>query len=214
MTRRPKIQVGAIFRLMETAESILHFWFGGSTDDAEVIREKWDLWWQKNFRVDDEIRKRFEATLLAEHQGERESWGKSPRGQLARIIVLDQFPRNMYRGTLRAFAFDERARALAREALEQGADMRLRPVERAFVYMPFEHSETREDQITSRRLFTALMDDVSDSQKSLFQNLLDYTLKHKAIIDRFGRFPHRNVLLGRQSTPEEIEFLKRPGSSF
>lgn len=199
---------------MNTVESILHFWFGSSADDAEVIREKWDLWWKKNSHVDDEIRKRFEATLQAEHQGERASWGKNPRGQLARIIVLDQFPRNMYRGAARAFAFDERALGLAGVALGQGMDKALRLVERVFMYMPFEHSEDSNDQQTSETLFTALVAAAPDSQKSVFRDFLEYAVRHKAIIDRFGRFPHRNALLGRKSTPEELTFLNGADSSF
>ena len=199
---------------METAESILLFWFGNSADDAEVIREKWNFWWKKNSQVDDEIQSRFETTLEAEIRGELESWGKSARGQLARTILLDQLSRNMYRDTWRAFAHDKRTRDLVREALEQGMDKRLRPVERVFMYMPFEHSEDSKDQKTSEQLFSALVAEVPDDQKPLFRDFLDYAVQHKTVIDRFGRFPHRNTILGRESTPEEMEFLKRPGSSF
>lgn len=199
---------------METAQSILHFWFGDSADDAAVIREKWDIWWKKNSKIDDDIRSRFEQTLEAEFRGELDSWGKGAHGRLARIILLDQFSRNMYRGAPWAFAFDERARALAREALEQGMDQSLRRVERVFIYMPFEHSEDPKDQETSVALFTALVAEAPEGQKTLFRDFLEYAVNHKAVIVRFGRFPHRNALLGRESTAEELEFLKRPGSSF
>ncbi len=199
---------------MESTDSILHYWFGTSADDAEVIREKSALWWKKDPKVDEEMRQRFEMTLEAESQGKLESWGKIPRGQLARILLLDQFPRNMYRGTARAFAYDERARQRARKALDQGMDRKLRPVERVFIYMPFEHSEEAQDQAASVRLFAALVEEVPATLKQAFQNFLGFAKKHKEIVDCFGRFPHRNAILGRDSTPEEVEFLKGPGSSF
>jgi uncharacterized protein (DUF924 family) len=199
---------------METADTILHYWFGASTDDADAIREKSALWWKKDPMVDEEIRRRFEMMLEAEVKNEFESWGKWPRGQLARILLCDQFPRNMYRHTPRAFAYDERARRHAREALDQGMDKKLRLVERVFMYLPFEHSEDTEDQATSVRLSTALHEEAPEAAKPTYRNYLDYALKHKEIIDRFGRFPHRNAILGRNSTPEELEFLNGPGSSF
>ncbi len=199
---------------MENVDSILRYWFGNNADDAEVVREKTGLWWKKNPDVDNEIRRRFEPMLESEIKGELASWGNSARGQLARILLLDQFPRNMYRGTARAFAYDEQARRLARETLEPGMDRMLRPVERVFVYLPFEHSEDAQDQATSIRLFEALLEEVPATLKQPFQNFLDFAKKHKEIVDGFKRFPHRNAMLGRASTPEELEFLKGPGSSF
>jgi uncharacterized protein (DUF924 family) len=199
---------------MESVDSILHYWFGNSADDAEVVREKTVLWWKKNPEVDEEIRRRFEAMLESEIKGELASWGNSPRGQLARMLLLDQFPRNMYRDTARAFAYDEQARRLARQALDQGVDRKLRPVERVFIYLPFEHSEDVQDQATGVQLFEALLEEVPATVKQPFQNFLDFAKKHKEIVDNFKRFPHRNALLGRDSTPQELEFLKRPGSSF
>jgi uncharacterized protein (DUF924 family) len=199
---------------METAESILHFWFDVSAEDAEVIRKKSALWWQKDPKVDEEIRRRFEMMLDAEVKSEFESWSRDPRGQLARILLCDQFPRSMYRGLPRSFAYDERARHLARNALDLGMDKKLRWIERVFLYLPFEHSEDYDDQATSVRLFSALRDEAPTGEKATYENYLDFALKHKAIIDRFGRFPHRNRILGRGSTPDEEEFLKGPGSSF
>jgi len=199
---------------MKSIESILSYWFGEHPDDATVIREKSDLWWKKNPGVDEEIRRRFETLLESELKGELASWAKSPRGRLARMLLLDQFPRNMYRGSARAFACDERARQLARETLDQSVDRKLRPVERVFLYLPFEHSENAPDQVTGVRLFATLLEEIPETLKPPFRNFLEFAQKHKAIIDRFGRFPHRNALLGRDSTPEELEFLKGPGSSF
>ena len=169
---------------MQSIESILGYWFGASPDDADVIRDQSALWWKKNPRVDAEIRQRFEATLAAEMRNELESWGKDARGQLARA------------------------------ALDRGLDKHLRPVEKVFAYLPFEHSEARQDQKLSVQLFTSLLGEVVPALKPSFQFYLDFSHKHKAIIDRFGRFPHRNAILGRASTPQELEFLKGPGSSF
>lgn len=199
---------------MTSADSILQYWFGAGADDADIIREKSALWWKKNPQIDEEMRRRFEMTLEAESRGELQSWSNTPRGQLARILLLDQFPRNMYRGTARAFAYDERARLRAREALEQGADRMFRPVERVFLYLPFEHSENAADQQASVRLFTGLHEEVAPALKPAFRNFLDFAIKHQEIVGRFGRFPHRNAILGRASTPEEVEFLEGPGSSF
>lgn len=199
---------------MNSIDSVIRYWFGEHPDDAAVIREKSDLWWKKNPAVDEEIRLRFEAAVEAEMREELKSRDDSPRGRLARILLLDQFPRNMYRGSARAFAGDERAGKLAREALDQGMDRNLRPVERVFLYLPFEHSEHAPDQATAVRLFVALLDEVPETLKPPFRNFLDFARKHKDIVDRFGRFPHRNAILGRASTPEELEFLKGPGSSF
>ena len=199
---------------MEDVESILHYWFGGATDDAEIVREKSALWWKQDSKVDAEIRRRFEMMLNAEIKNEFASWSSSPRGQLARVLLCDQFPRNMYRDSPRAFDYDERARKLSRDALDTGRDKKLRPVERVFLYLPFEHSETVDDQALSLRLFTELVEDVPETDKSAFQKQLGFAQKHKEIIDRFGRFPHRNAILGRQSTAAEAEFLKGPDSSF
>lgn len=199
---------------MEDVNSILHYWFGGAKNDAEIISEKSSLWWKKDPVVDADTRRRFEMMLDAEIKNEFASWSHSPRGQLARVLLCDQFPRNMYRDTPRAFDYDERARKLSREALDTGLDKKLRPVERVFLYVPFEHSEAVEDQALSLRMFTALVEDVPETDRPAFQKYVEFAQKHKEIIDRFGRFPHRNAILGRASTPEELEFLNSPGSSF
>jgi uncharacterized protein (DUF924 family) len=199
---------------METAETILRYWFGTDAADAAIIREKSALWWKKDPKVDEEIRRRFELLLAEEMRGVLESWSTGPRGHLARILLCDQFPRNMYRGKPGSFMYDARARQLARAALDRDWDRPLRPVERMFVYLPFEHSEDRQNQSLSIRLFTALHDGVSPDLKQTTLNFLDFAKKHHKIIDRFGRYPHRNAILGRASTPEEIEFLKQSDSSY
>lgn len=176
-------------------ESVLHFWF------SETAPKQW---WTADPAFDAVIRERFGALHRAAHLGECWEWRREPRGRLAEIIVLDQFARNIYRGTPSAFASDAMALALAQEAIAGGHDRTLAALERAFLYMPFQHSESRIVQAESVRLFEALGE----------REQYDFALQHKAIVDRFGHFPHRNAIVGRQSTAEEAEFLKQPGSSF
>ncbi len=200
-----------------TIDDILEFWFGAASDvadDAAVAKRNAQLWWSKNEATDREIRERFESVLEKAVRGELDSWRASPRGVLALILLVDQFTRNMYRGTPRSFAHDALARELCRDALARGADAELRPIERVFVYLPLEHSEDRQDQAESVRLFEGLLESVPPGAEDTFREFLDYAVRHREIIDRFGRFPHRNSILGRESTPEESEFLEQPGSSF
>ena len=177
------------------AEEVLAFWFG------ELRPEDW-------FNGGDEVDSRIRERFLDLHEALRErvpdEWRASARGTLAAVIALDQFPRNVYRGDPRAFAADAAALGLAREAVERGLDRGMSKDERKFLYLPFEHSEDPAEQARSVELYAALDD----------ANTLEYAMRHKEIIDRFGRFPHRNAALGRGSTPEEIEFLKEPDSSF
>lgn len=188
-----------------TPDTVLDFWFdrGG----AEALRPR-KVWWEKNPAFDEEIRRRFGAAVEDALNGGREDWTAQADGALALIILLDQFPRNLFRGAARAFAGDERARAVARQMTDRGLDIGLPPVMRQFAYMPFEHSEALADQDFSCLLFAALEKDLPG------HDILDYAERHRAIIARFGRFPHRNAALGRDSTPEETEFLRQPGSSF
>lgn len=176
-------------------DEIVAFWF-------ETLKP--EDWYRKNPAIDAAIRERFGATYEALKTGVPPDWLAEPKGMLAAIIVLDQFPRNMFRDDARAFATDQAALALAKRAISEGTDMRLAPEQRAFIYLPFQHAETRDDQARSIELFTALGN----------PNNLDFALRHQAIIARFGRFPHRNSVLGRASTAEELAFLQEPGSSF
>lgn len=176
-------------------QAVLKFWF------QEIKRESW---WIKDPDFDTAIRERFGALHCAAHLGECWEWRRQPHGRLAEIIVLDQFPRNMYRGTPRAFTSDAMALALAQEAIAGAHDAALAPFERACLYMPYQHSESRIVQAESVRLFKELGE----------AEAYDFAVRHKAIIDQFGRFPHRNEILGRQSSVEEEAFLKTPGSSF
>jgi len=182
----------------------LRFWFGPEGDYGKRRKE----WFQKDGAFDGEIQARFVA-LHEEAANDRLSRWKDEAGDcLALIVLLDQFPRNMFRGTARAFATDERALGAARHALERGYDRQFLPAERMFVYLPFEHSEALDDQLLSCQLARPL--EAYEETKDVYQ----YAERHYAIVARFGRFPHRNEALGRPSTPEEIEFVKQPGSGF
>jgi uncharacterized protein (DUF924 family) len=174
-------------------DEVLAFWFAHSS-----------RWFAKDEAFDAEIRQRFLALHDEVERGEHEDWRSTPRGALAYVIVLDQFSRNMFRGTPRSFASDARALAAAHDALSRGFDQALSPEERSFLYMPLMHSEDLADQERCVDLFRALGDAYS----------LGFAVQHRDIIARFGRFPHRNAILGRTSSPEELEFLTQPGSSF
>jgi uncharacterized protein (DUF924 family) len=178
-----------------SAEDILYFWF----DELDPKQ-----WWAKDATLDRDISKRFGALHERACQGELFDWRQSPSGRLAEVIVLDQFSRNIHRDSARAFAADGMALALAQEAVAGGHDTALETREKAFLYLPWMHSESPRIHEEAVRLYSA---------PGLEYNL-EFEHKHKVIIDRFGRYPHRNAVLGRESTPEEIEFLKQPGSSF
>jgi uncharacterized protein (DUF924 family) len=146
--------------------------------------------------------------------GRRNDWLESPRGRLAFVVVLDQFSRNMFRGDSRTFATDPRALEVALRAIDQGDDKKLGRDERTFLYMPLMHSEDRATQKRCVELFAAFRDELPADQQGPLSNNLRYAEMHRNIVERFGRFPHRNAVLGRDSTPEEVEFLKGENSSF
>ncbi len=176
-------------------QSILHFWFTELTPKQHYA---------KDAALDEAIRTRFGATLEAAARCELFAWRATPEGRLAEVLVLDQFSRNVYRDTPRAFAQDALALVLAQELVASGQDRSLPLVQRSFAYMPYMHSESALVHVQAVALF---------SQPGLEDNFR-FELRHKEIIDRFGRYPHRNALLGRASTPAELAFLSEPGSSF
>ena len=192
---RPAFGADAPVAAPVDAEAVLRFWF--------VELEPRD-WWRKDPELDQRIASRFGALLETAASGALAAWRGTARGRLAEIIVLDPFTRTIHRGSAEAFANDALALRLAEEAVATGAALELPVEERRFVYMPYMHSESAAVHETAMRLFAT---------PGLEKNL-DFERRHKAVIDRFGRFPHRNALLGRESTAEEIEFLKQPGSSF
>lgn len=172
-----------------TPQNIIHFWF---------VENGSEQWFQKNTEFDECIRTKFHTVYDDALHGKTAGWRTTPEGRLAEILILDQFARNMFRGTPQAFAGDQKALALAKDAVATGDDTRLDSTQRQFVYMPFMHSESREVHAEAVALFEKLGN----------PQALTYELMHKEIIDRFGRYPHRNSILGRASTSEEVEFLK------
>jgi uncharacterized protein (DUF924 family) len=176
-------------------DELLAFWFAPGEHDR---------WFTPDPAVDAEIARRFAPLIADAASGRLAHWIDEPRGALALCLLLDQFPRNVWRGTPRAFACDEQARRVAEEALARGHDQALAPEERLFLYLPFEHSESPADQ----ERCVVLMGRLGNAE------WLDYAVRHRDIIARFGRFPHRNAILGRASTAEELAFLQQPGSSF
>ena len=191
-----------------TSQEVLDFWFGapGSLDAGKPRRE----WFVKQDAFDALVRVRFGATIeQALAGGLRERDDEGPQGALARILVLDQFTRNAHRDTPTAFAGDALALAAARRLVDSGADRQLPPLQRAFAYMPFEHAEDAYMQERAVELFGVLA-----AEQPGFDEMLDYAHRHRGVIARFGRFPHRNAILGRASTPEETGFLRQPGSRF
>jgi uncharacterized protein (DUF924 family) len=195
-------------------ETILDYWFGSSADASEISKEKRRLWWDADPAIDADIRTRFADLVEAAGRGELSDWAETPRGLLALILLTDQFPRNVFRKTPFAFAFDAAARAFCKHGIARGFDLQLTSIQRVFHYLPLEHSETLDDQHESVRLFSELAQIAPPGQKELFAGYLTYAERHREIIARFGRFCHRNKILDRPSRPEEEEFLRQPGSSF
>lgn len=192
---------------MATADDILTFWFGPPPDPGYTVSQA--RWFEKNPAFDAECTQRFLATHEKAAAGELQAWRDEPRSCVALLLLLDQLPRNMFRGSARAFATDAQALEVARHALARGLDTSLPPMWRWFVYLPFEHSEDLQDQRLAVSLFETLA-----LQSPSSAGALDYARRHLQVIERFGRFPHRNAVLGRPSTPEEEAFLQQPGSSF
>ncbi len=190
----------------ESADAVLDFWFGPPT--APVHGNPRPEWFRKDAAFDHAIRARFGDLHEDAMRGRLDDWDRTPRSLLARIIVLDQFSRNLHRDRPQAFAADAMALADARAMVARAWDGELPPVGRWFAYLPYEHSENVEDQETCVGLMRTLVVDAR------FAGAFDYALRHQAVILRFGRFPHRNAILGRASTAEEAAFLLEPGSSF
>ena len=200
--------------MSDLAEDILGFWFGHAASNLDVITEKSGLWWKKETELDAIILKQYGTALQRLVNGELDELRNDARNHLALVILADQFPRNMYRGTAAAFATDPLAIALTLEGIDEKKDIQLRLVERVFFYMPLIHAESIDIQDGAVSLFSQLVESAEKEEKKAFEANLDYAIRHRAIIDRFGRFPHRNTILGRQSTIEESAFLNQPGSAF
>jgi len=191
-------------------QQILEFWFGELDANGHAAPEQTKIWFSKDVELDARMRERFGADVERAARGELDGWKQDPRGRLALIILLDQFSRNIYRGTAGAFGNDARALELALEGLRNGEERQLRDAERHFLLMPLMHSENLDAQNLCVDTFRRM----EAEQREAVKGGLRYAELHRDIVARFGRFPHRNALLGRASTPEEIECLKQPNSSF
>lgn len=198
-----------------TPETVLDFWLGDHPSQPAVLETKQKLWFQKSFETDRTIADTFVTTLADLAAGEAKTWAKNgARSRLAAIIVLDQFSRNIFRGHRYSFAHDPMARSLTMTGLAFNEDQHLTEVERVFFYLPLEHSEDLEDQKMSVKLFEQLTREARPAYKAFCENTLDYARQHLDVIEKFGRFPHRNSVLRRPSTREEQTYLDQPGAGF
>src|SRR5580704_732134 len=205
---------------MDEARSVRDFWFGPLPMPAPELNRRMRFWFgddssQLRQRRDDAIRARFEGLLLRAADGQLDPWADGPRRRLSLILLLDQFPRNIYRGTARAFAYDDKALALTLSGMQSAADAALDVVERIFFfYMPLQHAETREVQDESVAAYRRLLTEAPQELHAFFEGAVRSAENHRALVEQFGRFPHRNEALGRTSTPQEFEWLRQGGSTF
>ncbi|CAM2888064.1 Uncharacterized protein conserved in bacteria [Ectopseudomonas mendocina] len=200
---------------MHAWQSLLDWWFGADPGTAtEVAAARQRLWFGKRDSQDHEAKVRFGALVEQALTGELPGWADEPQGWLAQLILLDQLPRMIYRDTPRAFAGDSLARPLLQKGLERGWDRRLTPIQRVFAYLVYEHAEDLWLQDRAVELFSELLDEAAVDDHAVFADFLDFAQRHQRIIARFARFPHRNAILGRASTDEELAFLREPGSRF
>ncbi|AFY38717.1 protein of unknown function DUF924 [[Leptolyngbya] sp. PCC 7376] len=192
--------------MREAWQIVNDFWFGEL--HSEIYGTSRKEWFIKNPLFDDQVRETLGSFHKQAKNDTLDSWQVEPMGCVALMILLDQVPRNLFRNSPQAFATDKKALGIAKQAIAQNLDKDLLVVQRLFLYLPFEHSEDIEDQRRSLELFAQLEDN------PISQSYIDYAQKHFDVIDQFGRFPHRNKILGRESTEAELEFLSKPGSSF
>jgi uncharacterized protein (DUF924 family) len=191
--------------------SICTFWFEDCLESPELAVTRVLLWFTGGEELDEKIRAEFADLPDRASRGEFDGWMSDPRGALALTLILDQFPRNLYRGTARAFEFDTRALEVALDAIGRGWDDALHPIEAIFFYLPMEHSERLDLQERSVAAFEALEARTSDALRPLLEQCSGYARSHRDVIRRFGRFPHRNAMLGRESRPEELVYLAAGG---
>ena len=200
---------------MASPQAILAFWFGDPAgDDAAIANRQGSLWWGKSAEVDASIRRRFGVLVEAAARGALNHWSGTDTGLLALLILTDQFRRNLYRNSAQAFALDDFARGLTRQCLRRGGDGRLRPIHRVFIYMPLEHSESLADQNDAVALYRQLVTSVPESQRDAFERFAGFAEAHREVIAAYGRFPHRNRVLGRENTAAERRYLARPDAGF
>jgi len=195
-------------------QELLDWWFGHGTTGRAVATQKQKLWFGYKPAQDDEARQRFGELSDQAADGRLQAWADSAQGWLALVLLLDQLPRMIHRGTPRAFAGDARAQQLVGDGLAQGWDASLAPIERVFIYLVLEHAEDLDSQELAVRKFAELRDSAETEDRQPFQGFLDFAERHRDVIARFARFPHRNLILGRASSEAERVFLSQPGSGF
>ena len=198
----------------QLALEVRSFWFGPTLADPGAIPPRQAFWFGSDPARDRDMARDWTETVEDAFAGRLDRMGDTPAGRLALILLLDQFPRNLYRGTPRAFTRDGRARYLMRDGMSRLMDLALTPVERCFFYMPLQHSEFLEDQESSVARYLQLVGEVDTELRNVYQNFLDSARLHRDIIARFGRFPHRNAILGRLDTPEERAWLESGAPRF
>ena len=200
---------------MHAWQPLLDWWFGADPGTAtEVAAARQRLWFGKRDSQDHEAKVRFGALVEQALTGELPGWADEPQGWLAQLILLDQLPRMIFRDTPRAFAGDSLAQPLLQDGLERSWDRGLAPIQRVFAYLVFEHAEDLPLQNRAVELFANLVNEAAADEQALFADFLDFAERHQRVIARFGRFPHRNAILGRASTDVELAFLREPGSRF
>lgn len=195
-------------------DAILAFWFREAELSAPQVDRRMDTWFGEDAVLDHEIADRFTKDIEAASAGQLEHWADEPRGRLALILLLDQFRRNIYRGTADAYALDRKALKLCVEGAMARKDDGLSPIEKVFFFMPLQHSESPKVQAKSVELFSRLAQAVTPTYRETFQTIAHFAELHADIIDAFGRFPHRNAVLGRENTEEEAEYLAGEAPDF
>lgn len=202
---------------MDEAMEVRRFWFGKLPLQPEGVPARLALWFgtrDEERQTDELVRSRFGALVERAGAGGLAAWADSPRRRLSLILLLDQFPRHVYRGTERAFAMDREALALTLSGMQSAADAALAPVERIFFYMPLQHAELRDAQEESVAAYRRLLDEAPDELRAVFVSSLESAELHRSIVARFGRFPHRNRMLGRPNSAEEEEYFRASGQTF
>ncbi|MDD1506699.1 DUF924 family protein [Pseudomonas sp. CNPSo 3701] len=195
-------------------QPLLDWWFGPASTAVQSAAEKHKLWFGKRDAQDAEALERFGLLVEQAITGELQGWSADPHGWLAQVLLLDQLPRMIHRDTPLAFAGDARARELVEQGITLGWDRELSPLQRVFIYLVLEHAENPLQQTRAVQLFGDLAKQASEAERELFAGFLDYAVRHQQVIERFGRFPHRNEILGRVSSADELRFLAEPGSRF
>ena len=195
-------------------DAIISFWFQEKELTAPQIDGRMDVWFGEDAVFDQQIQSDFSVDVEEASEGKLDHWAHTPRGRLALILLLDQFRRNIYRGTAEAYAEDKKALKLCVEGAMEKKDKGLSPIQRAFFYMPLQHAESRKVQAKSVAIFSRLTDAVSPTYVETFMTIAQFAELHRDIVEQFGRFPHRNVVLNRANTPEEEEYLASDGPSF